>query len=164
MDLPSISSKNSVVNILTQLKKEDGNSLVSSDEANNLANLKFNNGELILSLQERWFIYEIFWLLNKTGYTTTYNYLTVDWEKIFGEHNIRKKMLFENPLMSKTKDKFLLDMEIYRNKIDVVEGGEKCRRCHSDATVAVEKQTRSADEQVTIKIYCTSCKFKWTAQ
>ena len=150
--------------ILLNIRKEDGSVLVSKNEASTLANLKFKNGETMLSMEYRWFVYEIIWLLNKVGYESAYNYLTTDWEKIFGNFNIRKKMMFENPLMSPAKEKFLVDMEIYRNKVDVVEGGEKCRRCQSDATFSTISQTRSNDEAQTIRIFCVSCSYKWTAQ
>ena len=73
-------------------------------------------------------------------------------------------MLFENPLMSPLKEKFAIDMEIYRNKSDVVVGSEKCRRCKSESTISSEKQTRCADEMTSIKVYCNDCGFKWTAQ
>ena len=158
MELPSLSKKvKNVADILVNLTG------ISKEEANNLSNMKFSNGENIFSLEYRWFIYEMTWLLKEVGYEKTYNFLSTDWEKVLGEMNIRKKMLFENPLMTKTKEKFALDMEIYRNKVDV-EKGEPCRRCRSENTIAAEKQTRSADEAATIKISCLSCGYKWTAQ
>ena len=79
--------------------------LVTSEQANNLANLEFKNGEKILSLEERWFVYEIIWLVKEVGYEKIINFLSNDWEKVLGSHNIRKKMMFENPLMEKTKEK-----------------------------------------------------------
>lgn len=153
-----------ITEILLNLKKENGDNLVNKEEANNLSNLKFKNGETMLNMENRWFVYEIVWLLNKLGYEATYNYLNVDWEKVVGNFNIRKKMMFENPLMSPAKEKFAVDMEIYRNKVDIVEGGEKCRRCQSDATYSVEKQTRSCDEAISIRIWCSACGFRWNAQ
>ena len=160
-----VSSKvKSVGGILLNLKKEDGTALVNKEEAKTLENLKFKNGENILSLQYKWFVYEIIWLLNKKGYEITYNYLNTNWETFFGSHNIRKKMLFENPLMESTREKFLIDMEIFRKQTDLVEAGEKCRRCQSDSTVSTEKQQKSCDESVNIYIFCLSCSFKWRAQ
>lgn len=161
-ELPKISSKG-LNTLLGGLKKEDGTPLVTEEQVEQLIDLKFKSGQPILSLEERWFIYEIVWLLNVSGFDLTYNYLSTDWEKVFGPHNIRKKMLFENPLMSSAKEKAAIDMEIFRTKIDV-EMGEPCRRCKSTSTIAFEKQTRSADEAMTIKISCLSCSYKWTAQ
>ena len=164
-EVPSLSSKvKGISDILIRLKKEDGTILLTKDEANNLSNLKFKNGENILTMEYRWFVYEIVWLLVKLGYEPTFNYLTTNWEDIFGITNIRKKMLFENPLMASAREKFLLDMEIFRNKTDLVHSGEKCKRCQSDATVSVVSQTLRCDEIQTIRQYCTSCSFKWRAQ
>jgi DNA-directed RNA polymerase subunit M/transcription elongation factor TFIIS len=160
----SLKAPKGIADILLSIRKVDNSPIVTTEEATNLANLKFKNGEPILNMQHRWFVYEIVWLLTVVGYTPTYNYLSMDWEKIFGEYNIRKKMMFENPLMSPAKEKFAVDMEIYRNKPELVEGGEKCRRCQSEATVSTEMQKRRCDENVNIIIWCSSCGYKWTAQ
>ena len=158
MELPSLSKKvKDVSSILVSLGG------ISKSEADTLTELKFSDGEKILSLEEVWFIYEMVWVLKQVGYEKTLNFLSVNWEKVLGKMNIRKKMLFENPLMEKTKEKFALDMEIYRNKVDV-EKGEPCKRCRSENTIAVSVQNRSSDEAETIKIRCLSCNFRWTAQ
>lgn len=168
-DVPSFSTVSlkvikEISNVLISLKKEDGSALVNSEQANKLANLKFSNGEKILTMEERWFVYEIAWLLSQKGYDITYNYLSIDWEKVFGNYNIRKKMFFENPLLDKNKEKFLLDMEIFTNKSDVVVGLMKCKKCGSDSTISASVQSRSCDEMETIKVMCLMCKFRWTAQ
>lgn len=158
MELPSLSKKvKDVSSILTKLGG------ISKSEADTLTALKFSDGEKVLSLEEIWFIYEVIWMLKEVGYEKVYNFLSVNWEKVLGKMNIRKKMLFENPLMEKTKEKFALDMEIYRNKVDV-EKGEPCKRCRSENTISIEKQVARADEAATIKIRCLSCGFRWTAQ
>ena len=164
--LPPISTKavKGISDVLTSLNTENGDSLVSKEESKNLASLRFKNGEIILSLEERWFVYEIIWLLSEKGYEQTYNFLSNDWEKALGSMNIRKKMLFENPLMDPQKEKFAVDMEIYRNKTEVVVGGESCRRCKSGSTISVEKQMKSCDELVSIKVTCLACGYKWSAQ
>ena len=67
--LPPISTKavKGISDVLTLLKAENGDPLVSKDESKNLASLRFRNGEIILSLEERWFVYEIIWLLAEKG-------------------------------------------------------------------------------------------------
>lgn len=156
MSLPSLSKKESIESVLKSLKLTDG-------EVKSLKELKFSNGEPILTLEDRNFIYEIVWLIKEKGYDVAYNFLSADWEKVLGSYNIRKKMLFENPLLEKAKDKFYLDMNIYKTRVEV-EAGEKCRKCGSTETISIEKQCRSADEAATIKITCINCKFRWTAQ
>ena len=163
--VPTISKKalKTVSGVLSALKNGDGSPMLTKEKVNNLTNLKLEDGEKLLDMSEKWFIYEVVWILSKVGYEKTYNFLSADWEKVLGRHNIRKKMLFENPLMEKTKEKFALDMEIYRTKSDV-KVGEKCKKCGSDSTMSVELQVRSSDEAMTIKIICLQCKFRWTAQ
>jgi DNA-directed RNA polymerase subunit M/transcription elongation factor TFIIS len=166
--LPPISGKDlkSIIDVLSSIKNPNDKKkkLLTNSEINSLANLRFQDGEQILSLQYRWFVYEIIWILSKKGFDITYNFLNMNWEKILGNANIRKKILFENPLMEKSREKFLVDMEIYRNKNEVVEGGEACKKCLSTSTISVEKQMRSADEPVTIRVTCLECGYKWTAQ
>lgn len=163
--LPKISIKN-IQTVLTSLKKEDGTALVTPEEANNLVALKFSNKEPILTLEDRSFLIEVAWLLAhpNVGYEKTRNFLSTNWEKVFGTlHNIRTKMLFENPLLEPARDKFALDMEIFRNKTDVVVGGENCPRCGSQETISSERQLRACDEMSTLKCYCLSCTLRWTA-
>ena len=149
-------SAKGLVPALTALK-------INKDEANSLAALKFNNGEYKLTLEDRNFVYEMVWLLNQVGFEKTFNFLSTDWEKVLGSHNIRKRMLFENPLMEKTRDKFILDMDIFKNSVEV-EAGEKCRKCGSEETISVVLQLRSADEASSIKHVCLGCGKKWASQ
>lgn len=160
--LPKVKSKG-IIDILSSIKKEDGTDLITISEAENLSNLKFENGENILTLQDKNFLYEIIWMLTKVGYEKTYNFLSTNWEKIFGPQNIRKKILFENPLLAPAREQFDLYMEIFKSKIEV-SAGEKCKKCKSENTISISAQTRSADEAQTIKIQCLECKFKWSAQ
>jgi len=157
MSLPPLNKKESVSSVLKKL------TVLTDEQIKELTELKFSDGEAILTLEDRNFLYEIAWLIKEKDYEITYNFLSADWEKVLGSHNIRKKMLFENPLLEKAKDKFYLDMNIYKTRISV-EAGEKCRKCGSTETISVSKQTRSADEAATIKITCINCKFRWTAQ
>lgn len=162
MSLPKVSVK-SIRSILVSLKKEDNTPLVNSLQAKNLEELTFSDGENILSMGDEWFVYEVVWLLNKVGYDKTYNFLSADWEKVLGKTNIRKKMLFENPLMEKAREKFVADMDFYKTKIEV-EAGEVCKKCGSENTISIASQSRSSDEMQTIRCCCLACNRKWTAQ
>jgi DNA-directed RNA polymerase subunit M/transcription elongation factor TFIIS len=164
-NLPPLSSKvvKPITNLLTSLKKEDKTSLITLDEANKLASLRLKNGEAMLTMEDKNFIYETVWLLNKAGYTKTYNFLNAGWENILGSNNIRKKILFENPLLERQREKFLLDLDIYTTKVEV-SAGEKCRKCGSTETIALERVARSGDEIIAISITCLMCKHHWKAQ
>ena len=155
----------SLVTVLSTMKKSDGSSIVNYNQALSLTSLKFTDGEPVLTLTHRYFVYEIVNMLNSLDFEVVYNFLAADWIKIFDNvHDLRKKLLFSNPLLEPSKEKLQLDMEIFRNKVDVAKGAVDCKRCGSEETLSVEKQQRSADEPMTIRVFCTQCKFKWTAQ
>lgn len=157
--------KQSLITMLPSMKKEDGNPLITPNQAIALVELKFDSGDNILTLTDRPFVYEIVNMLNKLNYEVVYNFLNAGWEKVFGSGaGLRKKILFENPLLSRSKDKLKMDMEIYRNKIDVERGMVDCKRCGSSETLSVASQKRSADEPMTVRVTCLSCNHKWTAQ
>ena len=163
--LPPISSKifKGVNKTLISLKKEDESSLVTEDQATNLSSLKFKNDEFILTMEDRNFLYEVVWMLNELGYDITYNFLSADWEKVLGSYNIRKRMLFENPLLDEARNKFDRDMNIYKTQV-TVESGEKCRKCGSINTISITSYQRSSDEAPIIKIICLDCKYRWNTQ
>jgi DNA-directed RNA polymerase subunit M/transcription elongation factor TFIIS len=131
-----------------------------------LTSLKFkHSGEPVLTLEDRYFVYEVVNMLNELNYEQVYNFLSTDWETVFGSmHNIRRKIIFDNPLMAPARDKFQLDMEIFRTRVDVTKGAVDCRKCGSEETISMEKQTRSADEPTSVYVFCTQCKHKWRAQ
>ena len=155
------SSKGMVSTLL--LVKKNGKSILTNDQAKDLSSLKFREGEYRLTLEDRNFVYEIMWLLKEVGYDKTYNFLSADWEKVLGSHNIRKRMLFENPLLDRARDKFILDMDIFKTQVQV-EAGEKCKKCGSEETIAVVAYVRSLDEAPKISVRCLACSHKWNAQ
>jgi DNA-directed RNA polymerase subunit M/transcription elongation factor TFIIS len=154
-----------LVNLLPSMKKSDNSPLIDYNQAVALTSLKFPNGEAVLRLNDRYFVYEVVNLLNSLSYDIVYNFLAADWTKVFGNvHDIRKKILLENPLLEPEREKLQLYMEIFRNRVDVSKGAIDCKKCGSDETISVEKQIRSADEPMTIKVTCLQCGFKWNAQ
>ena len=158
----STASSKGMVSTLLAIKK-NGKSILTNDQAKDLSSLKFREGEYRLTLEDRNFVYEIMWLLKEVGYDKTYNFLSADWEKVLGSHNIRKRMLFENPLLDRARDKFILDMDIFKTQVQV-EAGEKCPKCGSEETMSVFEYLRSLDEPPVQKNSCVSCKHKWRSQ
>ena len=162
--VPEITTQ-SLTNLLISTKKPDGSQLVDYNQAIALTNIKFSSGEPVLTLNYRYFIYEVINLLSSLDYDIVYNFLSTDWIKVFGNiSDIRKKILLENPLLEPAKQKLQMDMEIYRNKLDVGVGVFSCKRCLSKETISLEVQNRSADEQMTVKVTCIHCGYKWRAQ
>ena len=161
--VPTI-QQDSLINILPSIMKRDGTRLINHNEAFSIISLKFDSGESILTMTDRYFTYEVINMIHELGFTIVYNFLNAGWEKIFGSVQLRKKILFENPLLEPAREKFALDMEIFRNRVDVTKGAVDCKKCGSEETISVEKQIRSADEPMTIRVTCLQCKHKWTAQ
>lgn len=155
----------SLVDILVKMKNKDGGLLMDYNQALALTSLKFERGDNILTLEDRPFVYEVVNMLSNLDYEIVYNFLNAGWEKVFGSSsNLRNKIIFENPLLEKSKDRMAMDMEIYRNKIDIGTGVYDCKRCGSKETLAVERQVRASDEPASVFVSCTQCKYKWTAQ
>lgn len=165
--MPKISQPDvqSVSGILTSLTQKDGTPLVTPVQADELSQMVFaGTDRLILTLGHRYFVYEIIWLLHEVGYDAVKNFLSQDWISLLGPHHIRKKVLFENPLLDPAREKLALDMEIFRKEVDVVKGAVDCKKCSSSETMSIEKQKRSGDEMGSIKIYCMDCGYEWYAQ
>lgn len=163
--LPEITTQ-SLVDLLPRIIKEDGTPLVTREQASELTSIRFSQTQLpILTLGDRHFVYEIVNMLNIVDYEVVLGFLSIDWEKILGQQGrIRDKILFAGPMMQEAKEKFAMDMEIYRGTTDVVVGAVDCRKCGSKETLSVAKQNRGADEAMSIRCVCLSCNHKWTAQ
>ena len=157
--------KTSISDILQSIKKSDGTPLVNYNQALALTSLRFTSGEPVLSLTDRYFVFEVTNLLNQLDYEVVYNYLSANWEEVFGSGpRLRKNILFMNPLMDPAREKMALDMEIYRNRIEVAKGAVDCPKCGSDETISIERQIRSGDEGASIFCSCVQCRHRWRAQ
>ena len=162
--VPEIATQ-SLVNLFPSMKKADGTPLVDYNQSIALTSIKFSTGEPVLSLNHRYFVYEIVNMLDSLDYDVVYNFLSADWAKVFGNvHDIRKKILFETPLLDSARDKLQMDMEIYRDRLDISIGAINCPKCSSKETMSKERQNRAADEPVSIYCSCLQCNYKWRAQ
>lgn len=72
-----------------------------------------------------------------------------------------RDLIFNSALLENARMKERIDLDIFRNKVKGTAGVFQCPRCGSRETVSAEKQTRSADEPMTIKITCIACGFNW---
>lgn len=162
--IPQVQTQN-LTTMLPTIIKEDGTPIINYNQSLALTSLKFQSGDNILTLEHRPFVYEIVNMLNSLDYDVVYNFLNAGWEKVLGQGaGLRKRIIFENPLLEGAKERLAMDMEIFRNRVDVSKGAVDCKKCGSDETLSVEKQLRSADEPMTIRVTCLQCGYKWTAQ
>lgn len=72
-------------------------------------------------------------------------------------------LTYGSPLMKSAREKYVMDLEILRVKIEVIPGTGQftCRRCHGNNVLYAEKQMRSADEPTSIKLRCVDCDHHW---
>ena len=69
---------------------------------------------------------------------------------------------WNRPSMSEIKNQAFIAEEGLKNKpVEAVKGLFKCTKCGSEETISSQKQTRSADEPMTIFITCLKCGKKW---
>ncbi len=96
-------------------------------------------------------LFQVMSLIKEVRFVKTYEFLT---SKSFEDY---KDLLFQLPTISNQREKVKTEISLITSKLDAVESEFECRKCHSFNTVAIEKQTRSADEASTVKVKCLDC-------
>lgn len=72
--------------------------------------------------------------------------------------NQRVNGIYHNlPSLELNRMNFEIEKDIFRNKPLLGKGIFKCEKCGSDDTEDYEKQTRSADEPMTVFVHCRKC-------
>lgn len=95
--------------------------------------------------------FEVMALVKELGFDKTYEFLTSKEFKDYAD------LLFNFPTISNQKEKVKTEIALITSKLNAVESEFECRKCHSFNTLAIEKQTRSADEASTVKVKCLDC-------
>lgn len=157
-----------VESVLLSLNKEaDKQPLVTSEQAKMLSRLQIGTVTLV-TVDTKEFLYELIWMLNQVSFDVVYTHLNQDWQLIFSEETtdikeIRKGILFTSPLLTKERQKAIIDLETFRQKVEAREGLYECR-CGSMNTRSFERQIRSADEPAAIFVVCQDCLRTWREQ
>jgi len=136
---------------------ENGTKL-TSNQISDLLSIRYSNGQPVITLQDRDILYEMMNLINKIGWEEGYRYLV---QSTFPD---KTSVILENPLLQKERQQLYADMENYRNRPITGKGAYKCGKCGSEETISAEKQTRSADEPMTVHVTCTACNNRWRVQ
>jgi len=131
-----------------------------------LTSLKFPSNDLIISpnlsdvinaeKNPNESVYEIIALIKQFGFVETVAFL----KKI----NSRDEIMFSSPFMEKSKIVATFEKDMIRDlKKDVVESGIPCSKCHQKKVEMMAKQTRSADEPMTVFYQCNNpgCGHQW---
>ncbi len=119
-----------------------------------LIGMKDKNDLPILSLQDRESMYQILGMLQFMTLSQMEQYFSG--VSIAVEEDFRglEDAIWNSPAFSKEQQKEFLDAEITLNRIRVKIGAAKCKYCGSQNVIQMEKQTRSADEGMTVKFTC----------
>jgi DNA-directed RNA polymerase subunit M/transcription elongation factor TFIIS len=159
------------------VKELSGFELSPSQIKTVLSNLNINP-EKDLTDDDNLLIYNVFTepLLGKENDEWTYNEneLTADeyFNRLVKDSSLFKKILPTSrvvaiydllPSLENNRINFRIDKDIFRNKPLLGKGLYRCRKCNSDDTEDYEKQTRAADEPMTVFVRCRACgeKFKF---
>lgn len=130
--------------------------LIGPAEINVLKGLTFTqtNGP-VFNLFNRAELYEAVSIIMLTNYTRGL--------EILRQAKVPEDLTFGSPLMRSAKEKYIIDLEILRTKMDVIPGtGQfECSRCHGKNVLYIEKQMRSADEPMNVKCTCVDCGHRW---
>lgn len=100
-------------------------------------------------------MYEVEYMIYELGFDVAYNHLRSSYP------NDPFRL---SPNMDPTRIRAEMDLLNYRNRQPSMKGVYKCRKCLSDETLSVTKQTRSADEPMTVIIRCIHCNAVWRVQ
>ena len=69
---------------------------------------------------------------------------------------------FNHPMFADLKRKTQEQDDYISNPPDVEEGVVECKKCGSMKVFSISVQTRAADEPMSTRAFCTSCKARWT--
>ena len=146
--------------------------VMSNDEIEQIMDLKFENGDTILSIEnykDKEMVLEIMWLVKEVGFDAIYGFLNKKWEKYLKLEKTsstmkRRMIIFENPIFSKNRKTLYMELYYFKNPVMISEGAVDCRKCGSSETLSAMKQSRSADEPSDIKVTCLHCGEHWRVQ
>ena len=159
--VPEVTVKTKTVrDMLVQIKDEYPDIFrVTLDQIDELIEVRYNNGNKILSLNDPTTIFDVVSLFMVSANNPEPNYATVI--DYLQSKSLANDILWDQPLLQPARDKLLVTSELLQKKERGVKGIGKCSRCHSDELVFAEAQMRSADEPMTIFVSCLECGNRW---
>ena len=147
--------------LLREIVSSKGEALFSDDQVTDLLSLQFPDGTKVFESETnegRETIFHFVGSVMESTFEETYDDLKYTLEMKVQNYS---EYFFASKAMKNSRHKADLFLEISRGKYDVGEGSFKCSKCGSNETVAIERQTRSADEPMTIFVTCIHCNNHW---
>lgn len=148
--------KSSLSSILSQLRNESGDSILTKEEIQSLLSLTFGNGEKMFQPEQQDFTYEFVHLIELYGFDSVFLYLSAFTDSKPNK-NLRKDILLNHEVFNDARNHLYTEINDFKNPVKIIEGGVSCVFCGSDDTVTPMKQTRSGDEGQLVKTICLSC-------
>ena len=132
--------------VVTQLFPNPG-------EAEQLLALQDNQGNPLLTLNDRASFLAVKALAREQGFAKTLEYLrTLGHIRQYNDND---------PLLSEARSHDELRDELYLDPETVTENEYQCKKCTSRRVARSTKQTRSADEGASVFLRCTACGNRW---
>ncbi len=159
--LPSISSTfhpvhESIDLILNQVEYDDGKRFTSS-EISTLKNLKWRNGNLLITLENINYLYEICGLININGFKKTIEEL----DKSLNDNLDFNTIIFNSNVFNNAKNIYDSELVKLRDKIKARVGIINCPKCGGNNTQSITVRKRGGDEALTNVNTCFDCDTRW---
>lgn len=149
---------NSLVRIAVELDTKPNRKSVESRIEGVIA-LKYPSGELLSSVKNPIWLYEMGAMFRELGYDISMAYL-----EAAVRESVKPYDLFTgSPLFSEEQVKFRVRIRNLTRTVVINKGAHRCPRCKSQDTLSTFIQVRSGDEGATEYVTCIHCEIRWTA-
>lgn len=125
------------------------------NEINIILNIKDDQGEPMLSINNKEFVYEIINMFIERPFDEVVQYLE--------GKPAKSETIFNYVLFDSSKRRFMNEINSMSYEAEVEEGVIECPSCHQHRTRYVQVQTRSGDESFTTFASCIECGYQWRA-
>jgi DNA-directed RNA polymerase subunit M/transcription elongation factor TFIIS len=140
----------------------DGNRVASDEEVKKLLSLTYPTGGSIINLEESYTFFEIigFLMADPKRYSggRTPTQVTISFLETVKN---KEEAVWASPTLEEARKKSEINADILRSRERGTTGVGKCPKCGGTELLFSEKQTRSADEPVTIFARCINCGNGW---
>lgn len=125
----------------------------TAEKAQQLANLRYQNGNVIIDVRRKDVINEIIGMLKTESFEDVIKFLQ--------QAPNADYVLWEQKSLDEGRNKINREIIIQQSEDVGVKGVGKCRYCPSTELVFAQKQLRGGDEPMTIFVRCVLCNKQW---
>ncbi len=127
---------------------------ITEDEISAIMGMEYRNGSLIAEGES---LYELVHMIKSLGKDSALLHLRSRAFKDVAD------LIFSSDEFKEEKSKRGVERDLYKNKMKAISGVFTCPKCGGSRTTQAEKQTRSADEPMTVFVRCLAagCGHKW---